>query len=309
MAESRTPGPVCRTRGTPKVDLGTMVRKASPHPKAIGHRTSSTITTHLGLQVRIRDLQKDVRPRLYHVAYARSASETDYSNPDISAALAEQDRRATEYAKEYVEAYLRAYMSSNAAGEAYLEHMLKAKEMFLQQWRDNVTAAQHASAAHEEILKVVVAGLQTLKSAGMISATILGVVAPGWGSSLDWGFTGVEIANDVQNRGNSSVMLVISKDIGKVAAQKGSERAAGKAAEKASGHLAEYVEAKASEIWLEAVSKTPWAVSRPTEELLTSFRSAQVIRKFGAKSVGVAFAAPGLYKQLKENYEAWKAVF
>ena len=90
------------------------------------------------------DLQKHVRPFLYHVAYARAASESDFNDPNITNVLSQQEKRATEYCKQYVENFLRAYMKGSTDGEAYLEHMQTAKGMYLQQWRDKTSEAQQA---------------------------------------------------------------------------------------------------------------------------------------------------------------------
>jgi len=305
MAGARIPGSTCLSRGTPKIDRGTLSRSTSPKPKPSGHKALSKATAPQGVRVIVRDLQKSVRPLLYHVAYARAASESDLNDPNISASLAQQETRATEYCKQYVEAYLRAYMKNSAAGEAYLDHMLKAKDMYLQQWRDNALAAQQARDTHLKILNTVAAGLETLKSAGMISAAILTFIAPAAGKPLSLAFTGVDIYADVEKQSNTPVLLVVTKDVGKEVVKKAAE----KAAEKASEHLAQHVEDQAVDLWFETVSKAPWGnVSQPTDALLGSFKSADYI-KMGGKSVGVAFTAYDIIVQLKENYEAWKTVF
>jgi hypothetical protein len=262
------------------------------------------------VQVLVRDLQKGVRPLLYHVAYARAASESDFNDPNISASLARQDGRATEYCKQYVEAYLKAYMKSSAAGEAYLTHMQEAAKLYLQRWRDKVSAAQQARDAHLKMLNTVAAGLQTLKSAGMISVAILTFIAPAAAKPLSLAFTGVDIYSDAEKQSNShAAVLVVTKDVAKEVGKKALEEAPKLASE----HLAEYVEAKATETWLETLAHNPWCnVSPATGDLLNSLNSAESIQVSGkvlGNAVGTAFTAYDVVQQLKENYEAWKTAF
>ena len=146
--------------------------------------------------------------------------------------------------------------------------------------------------------------LQTLKSAGMISATILTVVCPAAGKPLSLAYSGVDIAADVQKESHTPMLLVITKDVRKETVKKAAETAV----EKGSELLAEHVADKATEVWFETVSNAPWGnLSQPTAVLGKSLDNAQAITVVG-KNAGLAFAAYDIYKQLVENYEAWKTV-
>jgi hypothetical protein len=310
MAE-RTPGPTCLYRGTPGCDEGTsaLTRTAAPHHAGRNHRSFQVHRPKNGKECSVVDLQKQVRPILFSYAYAKAAAVTD-DRVDTKLYLQNLKSTAEKEFKALLTIFFEKYHKDSASAQEFLRSLVTEKQALLDKYRQRMAAEQHSQETRLHILNIIGFGLHVAKAAGVISTKILKFVAPPAGEWLDDGYLAADVAADIQGRGATPMLVVISKD----AAIEGAKRSP-EAAEKASEHLAEHVERHAYEAWSAAMKKGPFGSSRATKKLISSFDTVGRLKwvstasKYVGKKLNIALVTYDIWKELKDVHESFEQAF